>query len=121
MPYHVSRYSRLADIDAQLQNFAVDAGSAPQRVLAAHSLDEFAYFLRGQRATRHSVAGLPFPEQAKPLAVPADDCLGLDDDKGVLPAWPQTGKEDPEHAVERMKLRTWSFPLQDRNLLAETR
>jgi hypothetical protein len=28
-----------------------DAGSAPQRVLAAHSLDEVAYFLRGSRAT----------------------------------------------------------------------
>ena len=64
-------------------------GSAPQRVLAAHSLDEFTYFLRGSRATRLSVARLPFPEKAEPPAVPADDRLGLDDDKGVLPAWPQ--------------------------------
>ena len=67
-----------------------------------------------------SVAGFPFPEQAEPLAVPADDRLGLDDDKGVLPAWPQAGKEDPEHTVERTKPRPWSFPLQDRHLLAES-
>ena len=70
--------------------------------------------------TRLSVAGLPFPEQAKPLAVPADDRLGLDDDKGVLPAWPQAGKEDPEHTVERTKPRPWSFPLQGRHLLAKS-
>ena len=98
----------------------MDAGSAPQRVLAAHSSDEFAYFLRGSRATRLSVAGFPFPEHAEPLAMPADDRLGLDDDKGILPVWPQAGKEDPEHAVERAKPRPWSFPLQDRHLLAES-
>ncbi len=62
------------------------------------------------------MAGFPFPEQAEPLAVSADDRLGLDDDKGVFPAWPQAGKEDPEHAVER----PWSFTLQDRHLLAES-
>ncbi len=61
-----------------------------------------------------------FPEQAEPLAVPADDCLGLDDEKGILPAWPQARKEDPEHAVERTKPRPWSFPFQDRHLLAES-
>ena len=32
----------------------------------------------------------------------------------------QAGKEDPEHAVERAKPRPWSFPLQDRHLLAES-
>ena len=40
--------------------------------------------------------------------------------KGVLPAWPQAGKEDPEHAVERTKPQPWSFPVQDRHLLAES-
>ena len=67
-----------------------------------------------------SVAGFPFPEQAEPLAVSADDRLGLDDDKGVLPAWPQAEKEDPEQAVERTKPRPWFFPLKDRHLLAES-
>jgi hypothetical protein len=52
--------------------------------------------------------------------VPADDRLRLDDDKGVLPAWPQARKEDPEHTVERTKARPWSFPLQDCHLLAES-
>ena len=97
----------------------MEAGSAPQRVLAAYSLDEFAYFLRSSRATRLSVAGFPLPEQAEPLAVPADDRLGPDDDKGVLPTWPQAEREEPEHAVERTKPRPWSFPLQDRHLLAK--
>ena len=97
----------------------VDAGSAPQRVLVAHSLDEFTLFRRGSRATQLPVAGFPFPEHAEPLAVPADDCLGLNDDKGVLPAWPQARKENPEKTVERTKARPWSFPLEDRQLLAE--
>ena len=54
------------------------------------------------------------------MTVPADDCLGLDDDKGVVPAWPKAGKEDPEDAGGRAKPGTWSFPLQDRHLLAES-
>ena len=57
---------------------------APQRILAARSLDEFAYLLRGSRANLLAVAPFPFPEQAEPLAVSANDCLGLDDDNGVL-------------------------------------
>ena len=40
--------------------------------------------------------------------------------KDVLPAWPQAGKEYPEHTVERTKPRPWSLPLQDRHLLAES-
>jgi hypothetical protein len=52
--------------------------------------------------------------------MPADDRLGLDDDEGVLPPRPQAGKEDPEHAVERTKLRLSSFSLQDRHLLSES-
>ncbi len=52
--------------------------------------------------------------------MPADDRVGLDDDKGVLPARPKAGEEDPEHAVERTKPQSWPFPLQDRHLLAES-
>jgi hypothetical protein len=48
------------------------------------------------------------------------DSLGLDDDKGILPTWPQAGKKDPEHAVEWTKPRPWSFPFQDRQLLAQS-
>ena len=51
---------------------------------------------------------------------PADHCLGLDHDKGVLPPCSQAGKEDPEHAVERMKPQPWSFPIPNRHLLAES-
>ena len=34
---------------------------APQRILAARSLDEFAYLLRGSRANLLAVAPFPFP------------------------------------------------------------
>src|SRR5512139_1567997 len=40
-PRQVSADRGLADVDAELEQFAVDAGSAPQRVCLAHLADQF--------------------------------------------------------------------------------
>jgi len=42
----------IGDLEPKLQEFTMDAGSAPQRVLLAHSLDEFAQFLLDPRSSR---------------------------------------------------------------------
>ena len=39
-PWHVSADRGLADLDAKLEQFAVDAGRAPKRVCLAHCSDQ---------------------------------------------------------------------------------
>jgi hypothetical protein len=69
-------------LDAELEEFAVDPGSAPQRVGEAHVADQLADFEWHFRSA-DSRARLPSPEQAKPGPVPADNRLRFDDQQGV--------------------------------------
>ena len=43
--HHVDRNRGLGDLDAELEQLAMDLGSAPQRVLLAHSTDEIAQLM----------------------------------------------------------------------------
>ena len=82
MSRHIFCDRSLTHINAEFEEFAVDPGSAPQRVGEAHVADQLADFDRHfwPAAAR---ARLPSPEQAKPGPMPADDRLRLDDHQGV--------------------------------------
>jgi hypothetical protein len=43
---HVFAHAGLADVNAEFEEFTVDARSAPNRILAAHLANQSAYFLR---------------------------------------------------------------------------
>src|SRR5260370_6530567 len=76
--YHVDGNRGLGDRDAEFEQFAVNLGSAPQRVLKTHSSDQVAHLSGDPRsATRR--AGFPSPVAGKTLAMPAHDSLGPDD------------------------------------------
>ncbi len=45
--------------------------------------------------------------------------LRLDDDEGVLPAWPMAPEPEPEHPVPSLDLGTLDLALIDLELLAE--
>ena len=68
--------------DAELEEFAMDPGSAPQRVGQAHVADQLANFERHlwPAAAR---SRLPSPEQAKTGTMPTDNRLRLDDHQGI--------------------------------------
>ena len=51
--------------------------------------------------------------------MPADHGLGLHDDQGVLPVWPQTAERDPERAVRLGQLGAFGFSLQNGQLLSQ--
>jgi hypothetical protein len=42
------------------------------------------------------VPAFPGPVELEALAMPADHGLGLHDEEGVLPVWPQTAELDPK-------------------------
>ncbi len=54
----------------------------------------------------------------QPLAMPADDSLGLDEDQGRPPAPPSTRQQDPEHPISGTQMRL-GRALQDSELLPQ--
>src|SRR4051794_6837431 len=95
IPHHSLRrthvtYSRLANVDAEFQQLTVDLGRTPERVLATHSPNELAYFLRHGWPSTLTMATLPCPEQTKSLPLPANDRICLDNHQSPF-AIPATG------------------------------
>jgi hypothetical protein len=71
---HILGDRGLTHIDAELEEFAVDPGRAPQRVGEAHIPDQLTDSKWDLRSA-YPRARLPSPEQAKPGPVPADSRL----------------------------------------------
>jgi site-specific DNA recombinase len=86
--YHVLAHAGLADVDAEFEQFAVDAGCAPKGIFAVHSTDQFSYLFGECGTARPAVTNFPGPEQPEALAVPGNDGFRLDDDQGGSPIVP---------------------------------
>ena len=106
------------DGDAQLEQLAADAFGAPVRVLARHRCDQLAD-LCVQPWTSQPVAGPPAPEQALAPAVPAQHCLGPDQEQVASPVPVQSPNEEPEELVPSSEARTTPGAESDLELLAK--
>src|SRR3954465_3528643 len=80
--HHVDRNRGLGDIDAQLEQLAMDPGSAPQRVLKTHSPDQVAHLFADPRSASERT-GLPSQISGKAHSMPTHDSLGPDNGYGV--------------------------------------
>src|SRR5215472_5862054 len=118
-PDHILAHARLADVDAQLEQLAVNWRSAPEWVLTTHGANQLAHLLRHARPPRLTVSDLPGPEQAKAFAVPADDGRGFDDKDAGLPAVPDGAEPSPEEPIRRCQFRSLDGALQNAELMAE--
>src|SRR5262245_8997595 len=97
--HHVNRNGRLGDLDAELEQLAMDLGGTPQRVLKAHSPDQVAYLL-GDPWPAPCRTGFPSPVSGKALAMPAHHGLGPDDGYGVKNTRTATIEPNDQGAVE---------------------
>src|SRR6187401_3622886 len=77
MSGHVLGNRSLADIDAKLEEFSINARSAPERVSETHLSDQPTNF-GGYLWPAESSARLPPPERAKASSVPAGKGFRLD-------------------------------------------
>jgi len=75
MPGHILRNRRLRDRQAQLQQLAVDSRCTPERIAAAHPLNEIPYF-RPNRGPTPPASTLPCPVAPEALTVPPHHGLG---------------------------------------------
>jgi len=87
-PDHVFGDRRLGDLEPELEQFTMDARGAPQWVLLAHPLDEFAQ-LTANSGPPWPSARFPAPIRPKPGAMPAQDRVRLNDAGQTEQAWPE--------------------------------
>jgi hypothetical protein len=64
---HILAHARLADVDAEFEQLAVNSRSASEGVLTTHGANQRAHLLGNAGAARFTVSDLPGPEQAKAL------------------------------------------------------
>src|SRR6266699_1485313 len=93
-------------------------GPTPQAVVLSHVLDQ-RDDLCGYLWFGRSCPGLVLPVQLKPLAMPPQKRLGLNDEKRLLPGPYCSCQKDQEHPVGL--LEDWSFDVstEDDQLLSE--
>src|SRR4029077_10778395 len=101
---NVFAHAGLADIDAELEKFTVDARSAPKRILAAHPPNQFTDFLRHRWAAGLAAADFPGPEQSESFAVPCGDGCRFDDAQSRAPFGPDPTKPSPQAPIESIEL-----------------
>ena len=119
--HHVFADAGLADVDAELEQLTVDAGCTPTGILPAHPADQISDLARNDGSSRLAAPYLPGPEQAKALAMPGHDRLGLDDGQRRTPVAPDAGQPDPQQAVRWGQPGPFSRgPLKHADLVAQS-
>ena len=109
----------LGDVDAELEELAVDTRGAPEGIRGGHLPDQGGDLGVEGRATSGGPAGERGPVLAEAAALPAQDGVGRDDDQRPPPASLDSGQADPEQAVGRAELRAGRQSLVDDELLAQ--
>jgi hypothetical protein len=79
---HVLRDAGLSDLEAELEQLAMDAKRSPQRIVNAHPPDQRAQ-LRVDLRSASKGAGFPTPVPAKAGSVPSHEGLGADNRDGL--------------------------------------
>src|SRR5664280_2353708 len=94
---HMPSDCRLSDLEAELEQFTMNAWGAPKRVRTAHLANERAQFSQDLRSA-NMVARSPAPIRLKPSAVPANDRFRPDNGNRA--------KDRGEPAIETNKQKT---------------
>ena len=98
---HVFGDGSLGDSEPKLEQFAVDPGSAPQRIGVAHLPDQVDGVLADCLAPGFTRSAFPTPEEPEPGAVPLNDSARLNEAEADLPIRPGLREPTPEGAVQR--------------------
>src|SRR5271170_3510248 len=98
-PDHIPADGRFSDLDSKHQQFTMNPGCAPQRVLTVHPPDQRSNFGINPW-TAADAAGFPTPVDAETASVPADNGLRLDDDDRVQERWIQSIQPYQQQAID---------------------
>src|SRR5215472_10461332 len=76
---HILGDTAFADVDAELEQLAVNARCTPRGILPTHLADQVSSLAGNRRSSALSPPNLPGPKQAKAHAMPSHNRLRLDD------------------------------------------
>ena len=96
----------------------MDARRAPERIGEGHGADEFRNLPIGGRSTDSTASGLPVPEGAEALPVPAKDRLGANNVERLSPPCPALREPHPEEAIEGTESRSLGASAEQGELLS---
>src|SRR3954453_6998152 len=117
---HVLGYRGLAYVDAELEEFSMDARSAPERICQAQLADQLPNFER-HLGPADSSWRFPAPEHAKTSAMPAQNRLRLDDREGIQNMRRDPIQTDENQAIEGAQDRSLRRPsVQNIQLMAQS-
>src|SRR5438034_4195484 len=117
--HHVDRNRGLGDLDAELEQLAMDLGSAPEWVLKTHSSDKVAHLFADPRSAPERT-GLPSPISGKAHSMPTHDSLGPDDGYGVKNARTATIEPNEQGTVSPTQIQSaWRALLQNIELMPQ--
>ena len=98
---HPTGNASLGYVEAQYEQFAVDAGSTPGWVFCHHPEGQIPDFLRQSfSADLFFYPRDPAPVEPKSGTMPAHHSFGSDDDERTLPSGPEPVREHPEEFVQ---------------------
>jgi hypothetical protein len=92
---------------------------APERIRERHGTYEIRKLRADRRAPRSPAAGLPGPESAEALPVPANHSLGANEVERLSPPSPMVGEPRPEEAIAAPELRSLRSAAAQSKLLPE--
>ncbi len=97
----------------------MDARRAPERIGDGHGADELDNLRIDGWSTDPTAPGLPVPEGAEALAVPANHRLRANDVKRLSPPFPALREPNPEEAIERPEPRLLGASAEQSELLSQ--
>ena len=118
-PLKVSRDSSPRNLESELQQLAMDAGSAPGRVLVRQSAERNPSFVPSDRLARLSASGSKAPVQTEPFPVPSNHCVRLHDQKRLRPLRLRSAQQNSEQSVGTAQVGPLSPAFQDPQLLPQ--
>ena len=86
-------------VEAELEQFAMDARRAPEQVGQAHVPDQLTD-LQGNFRSSTAASGFPTPERSKSSTVPTNHGLGPDDGKRVYNVWNEPIQPNEHPSIE---------------------
>src|SRR5439155_23349611 len=107
------------DVEPELEYLAVNAWRTPDRIRERNGAHEVRKLRADLRSTHSPAAGLPAPESAEALPVPANHGLGANEVERLAPPRPPVGEPHPEGSIEAPELRSLRSAAEQGELLPE--
>jgi hypothetical protein len=115
---HVLLNGTFREVNAQLEEFAADPLCSPEAILRCHVLDQRHSLCRDLWLGR-GCSGLVFPVQLESLAMPPQERLRLNNEKGLLPCTRRSSEQDQDQPIRLCACWSFDLPTEDDELLPE--